>query len=95
MPQDMSVILANALPIVAMIAVFYLVLYRPQKKKEKTTADMRKSIQVGDEITTIGGVLGKVVSIKDDTITMETGADRVKIRIARWAIQSKETKISD
>jgi preprotein translocase subunit YajC len=73
------------------IVVFYFLLIRPQRKKDKQTQKMRSSIQVGDEVTTVGGIMGRIVSIKDDTIIIETGADRSKIRIKKWAIQSCDT----
>jgi len=75
--------------------VFYFLLIRPQKKKEKETQRMRNSIQVGDEIVTAGGIVGLVVSIKEDTVVIETGNDRSKVRIKRWAIQSNETVHDD
>ena len=64
---------------------------RPQKKREKEVEKMRSSIEVGDEIVTSGGIIGRVVSIREDTIVIETGSDRSKIRIARWAIQQNNT----
>lgn len=73
------------------IAVMFLALYffmiRPQKKQEKQVKDMRDSLQVGDEITTIGGLIGKIVSIKDETLVMETSRDGTKIRILRSAVR--------
>ncbi len=75
---------------VAMVGVFYFALIRPQKKREKQTADMRNNIEIGDGVTTIGGVIGRVVSIKDETLLIETGSDRTKIRIQRWAVQEVE-----
>ncbi len=80
--------------IVAMLLVFvafYFILIRPQKKKEKEAAKMRDSLEIGDEVVTIGGIIGRVVSLKEDHIVIETGGDRSKIRIKRWAIQSNET----
>ncbi len=81
------------LPILLMFVLFYFLMIRPQRKKEKEIKNMRDSIVVGDEITTIGGIVGRVVTIKDDLITIESGADRNKIKFMRWAIQSKENKI--
>ncbi|MBQ3099734.1 MAG: preprotein translocase subunit YajC [Clostridia bacterium] len=81
--------------IVAMVAIFYFLLYRPQKKQEKETARMRNSLEVGDEITTIGGIIGAVVSIKEDTVTIETGKDRCKIRIHRSAVRSIDVKANE
>ena len=62
----------------------------PQKKQEKKDAAMRNSLEIGDQVTTIGGVIGRVVAIKDDTFVLETGADRVKIRFTKTAIGSVE-----
>lgn len=93
--DQVLMIAANVLPFVLLIVVFYFILIRPQRKKDKETQKMRNSIQVGDEITTVGGVVGLVVSIKEDTVVIETGGDRSKIRIKRWAIQSNETVHDD
>lgn len=81
--------------LVAMVAVFYFFMYRPQKKQEKETNEMRNSLQVGDEITTIGGIIGKVVSIKEETVMIETGRDGTKIRILRSAVKSIDVKAED
>ena len=81
--------------IVAMIAFFYFFIIRPQKKQEKDAASMRDSIQVGDEITTIGGIIGKVVSIKDETLVLETTRDCTKIRILKSAVRSVDVKAED
>jgi preprotein translocase subunit YajC len=62
-----------------------------QRKKEKEVSKMRSAVEVGDEIVTAGGIVGRVVSMKDDTIVVETGSDRSKIRIMRWAIQHNNT----
>jgi len=77
---------------VLLIAVFYFFLIRPENKKKKKLAEMRNELAVGDDITTIGGMVGKVCSIKDDLITFETGEDRVRIQITKWAISSKGTE---
>ena len=76
---------------VGLFAVMYFVMIRPQKKKQKEEQQMRDTIQIGDEITTIGGIMGRVVTVKEDSIVLETGADRVKMRFQRWAIQTNET----
>lgn len=81
--------------IVAMIAFFYFFIIRPQKKQEKEAASMRDSIQVGDEITTIGGIIGKVVSIKEETLVLETTRDCTKIRILKSAVRSVDVKAED
>ena len=74
--------------IVLLFAVFYFFLIRPENKKKKQLQQMRSALQVGDQITTIGGMVGKVVSIKDDMITFETGEGRVRIQVMRWAISA-------
>lgn len=78
--------------IIAMVLVFYFIGVRPQKKQEKETQKMRDSLTVGDEITTIGGIVGKVVNVREDMIFIETGSDRTKMKITRWAIRSIEKK---
>ena len=74
--------------IVVLVAVFYFLLIRPENKKKKKLAEMRESLSVGDDITTIGGMLGKVVSVSGDKITFETGDDRVRIQVTKWAIST-------
>ena len=73
-----------------MLVMLYFMIYRPQKKQEKKDAAMRSSLEIGDQVTTIGGIIGRVVAIKDDTFVLETGADRVKIRFIKNAISSVE-----
>lgn len=77
-------------PMVLIIVVFYFMLIRPQRKREKQERDMRNSIAVGDEISTIGGFIGRVVSVKDDVLVIESSSDRTKLKIYRWAIRGKE-----
>lgn len=74
------------------IAVFYFILIRPQSKQKKKEEDMRNSLEVGDTIVTIGGIIGRVVSFKEDDLVIETGADRNKMKIKRWAVGSNETR---
>lgn len=73
------------------IVVFWFFIIRPQRKKDKETAKMRSELQVGDEIVTIGGIIGIIVSMKEDSLVIETGSDRSKVRLARWAISGKNT----
>lgn len=75
----------------ALFGVMYFVMIRPQKKKQKEEQQMRDAIQIGDEITTIGGICGRVVTVKEDSLVIETGADRTKMKITRWAIQTNNT----
>ncbi len=83
------------LPFVVLIAVFYFLLIRPENKKKKALNEMRSALSVGDEVTTIGGIVGKVVHIKDDLITIETSEDRVRIQFTRWAISTTGTQTSE
>ena len=81
--------------IVAMLAILYFFMIRPQKKQEKETAAMRNALQVGDEITTIGGIIGKIVSIKEETCVIETSHERTKIRILKSAVSRVDVKAED
>ncbi len=71
---------------VAVIAVMYFIMIRPQKKKQKAEQKMRDSLQVGDEVVTIGGIHGRVVSLKEDSFVLESAADHTKLKCARWAL---------
>ena len=82
-------LLSMLLPFVILIAVFYFLLIRPENKKKKAAAKMRSELAVGDEITTIGGMTGTVCAVKENTIVFETGADRVRIEITKWAVSTK------
>ena len=73
-----------------MLVLLYFMIYRPQKKQEKKDAAMRAALEIGDQVVTIGGIVGRVVAIKDDTFVLETGFDRVKIRFTKNAISSVE-----
>ena len=81
--------------IVVMIAVFYFFLIRPEQKKKKKAEEMRSSLGVGDKITTIGGMVGKIVNISGDLITFETGEDRVRIQVTKWAISTNGIQKSE
>ena len=83
--------ISQILMLVAMFAVMYFLLIRPQKKKEKEVLKMRANLEIGDEVITNGGIIGRVVSMKDDTVLIETGSDRSKIRFIRSAIQYNTT----
>lgn len=78
-----------------MLVAMYFFMFRPQKKQEREVNNMRANLQVGDEITTIGGIIGKIVSIKDETVLVETGRDKVRIRFLRSAIRSVDVKAED
>lgn len=77
--------------LVLMLAVFYFMLIRPENKRKKEAEEMRSAVKVGDKITTIGGICGTVVSIKDDKLVIETGADQVRIELAKWAMSTNES----
>ena len=83
--------MTSLIMIVAMIAVFYFLMIRPENKRKKEAEQMRSAVKTGDEIVTIGGIIGTVVNVKDEKIVMETGADQVRIELAKWAISSNET----
>ena len=81
--------------LLVLVVVFYFFMIRPQKKQEKETNAMRNGLQVGDEVTTIGGIIGKIVSIKDETVVIETTHNCTKIRILRTAVRSVDVKAED
>lgn len=81
--------------IVVMILVFYFMILRPQKKQEKETAKMLDELTPGDTISTVGGIIGVVLKVKDDMVLIETGADRTRIQIAKWAVRKVEEKAND
>ena len=87
--------LSTIIMILLLVVVMYFFMIRPQKKQEKQVNEMRDNLQVGDEITTIGGIIGKIVSIKEETILVETGRDKVKIRFLRSAVRSVDVKAED
>ena len=78
--------LAGLLPILLLVVIMYFLIFRPQKKKEKELNAMRAALKVGDSIVSIGGICGKVVRVKDDTVVIQVGADKVKFELTRWAI---------
>lgn len=83
------------LMLVLMVVLFYFLAIRPQRKQEKAANEMRNNLQVGDEVTTIGGVIGQIISIKEETVTIETSKDRTKIRFLRSAIRSVDVKAEE
>lgn len=83
------------LMIIPLIAIMYFMVWRPSKKQEKEAANMRNNLAVGDEITTIGGIIGRVVSIKDETCVIETTHERTKIRILKTAISRVDVKAEE
>lgn len=86
------------LPLIFMIAIFvlmYFFMIKPQKKQEKEIQNMRNNLTVGDEITTIGGIIGKIISIKEETCLIETSGDKTKIRILKSAVKCVDVKAED
>ena len=88
-------IISLVIMIVAFVAVMYFFVLRPQKKQEREANELRNSLGVGDEVTTIGGIIGRVVSIKDETFVLETTKERTKIRFLRAALKSIDVKAAD
>ena len=74
-----------------MVGVFYFLLIRPENKRKKEAEALRSSLKNGDQITTIGGIVGTIVSVKDDKVVIETSADRVRVEIMKWAISTNES----
>ena len=80
--------LTMVIPLILMFGLMYLLIIRPENKKKKKAEEMRSNLSLGDEITTIGGITGKIVQVTEDTITFETGEDRVRIQVKKWAIST-------
>ncbi len=83
--------LSSMLPLILILVVFYFLMIRPENKRKKEAEQMRSNLSVGDRITTIGGIVGTVVSVKDDKFVMETSADQVRIELCKWALSTNET----
>ena len=83
MPQ----LLQALIPMAVFILVFYVLIIRPQKKQEREVTDMRASVKVGDDVVTIGGIMGNVTRVTDDEITIEVGANRVKLNLKKWSLR--------
>ena len=82
---------STVIMLVLMVGVFYFMLIRPENKRKKEAEAMRGAVKTGDKITTIGGIIGTVVNVKDEKIVIETGADQVRIELAKWGISTNET----
>ena len=82
---------SSIIMLVAMLAIFYFMLIRPENKRKKEAEAMRGAVKTGDKIVTIGGIIGTVVNVKEDKIVIETSADQVRMELAKWAISSNET----
>lgn len=90
-----SSLLLTFVPLVLMLVVFYFLLIRPEKKRAKKMKEMLDNLQVADEVVTTGGIIGRVLSVKDDTVLIETGGDRTRIRILRSSIAENRTTHDD
>ena len=90
-PNAGSPIGATVIMLIAMVGIFYFMMIRPEHKRKKEAEQMRSSLKVGDEITTIGGIYGTVVDVKEDRFVVETSADRVRIELMKWALSTNET----
>ena len=83
--------LMSFLPMILIIVFMIVLIYLPQKRQDKKDAAMRSSIEIGDKVTTIGGIVGTVVNVKENNLVIETGADQVRVEIAKWAMSTNET----
>ena len=83
--------MSSIIMLVVMFGVMYFLMIRPENKRKKEAEAMRSALKVGDKITTIGGIIGKVVDVKEDKFVIETGADQVRIEFAKWALSTNET----
>ena len=84
-------LLSMVLPLVLIIGVFYFMIIRPENKRKKEAENLRASIKEGDEITTIGGIIGTVVSVKEEKFVIETSSDQVRIELAKWALSTNDS----
>ncbi len=89
--DTMTMLLTTIIPLVLLLIVFYFFLIRPEKKRSKQLKEMLDSIQVADEVVTTGGIIGRVLAVKEDTVLIETGSDRTKIRVLRTSIAENRT----
>ena len=88
MDANTASLLGTFIPIIGLVAIMYFLMIRPQNKKEKQAQQMRNSIEVGDAVVTIGGIVGKIVMVKPDTIVIETSDDRVRMELTKWAVST-------
>ena len=90
-----SAMLLQLVPFAAALVLLYLILLRPQQKREKEAQAMREAVRIGDEVCTAGGIVGIVLKVEEDTVVLETGAERNRIRIKKWAIHENITQIEE
>lgn len=90
-PAPAGGLMGSVVMILMMLGIFYFMLIRPENKRKKEAEQMRSGVRTGDKITTIGGIIGTVVNVKEDKIVIETSADQVRLEMAKWAISSNDT----
>lgn len=90
-PNTLISLLSTLLPIALMVVIFYFLLIRPEKKRSKKMKEMLDNLQVADEVVTTGGIIGRVLAVKEDTVLIETGSDRTRIRVLRSSIAENRT----
>lgn len=90
-PDMLMTLLTTVVPIILMIVIFYFLLIRPEKKRSKKMKEMLDNLQVADEVVTTGGIIGRVLSVKEDTVLIETGSDRTRLRVLRSSIAENRT----
>ena len=93
--MNKEVIIQMVMYVAVFGGIFYVFLILPQKRREKKTNEMRNSISTGDDVVTIGGISGKVVNIKDEDVTIESGIEKTKVKLKKWAISKVEKPITD
>lgn len=89
--NQIAALLTTVLPIILMVVIFYFLLIRPEKKRSKKMKEMLDNLQVADEVVTTGGIIGRVLSVKEDTVLIETGSDRTRLRVLRSSIAENRT----
>ena len=94
-PAAAGGMLTSVLSLGLILVVFYFFILRPQQKRDKEATKMRSSLQVGDDVITIGGIVGTICAVKENTIVIETGADRVRIEFTKWAVSSKGSQSTE
>ena len=87
--------ISTIIMVVILIAIFYFLMIRPENKKKKEAQNLRDSLAVGDEITTIGGIVGTICHVKENSIVIETGADRVRLEMMKWAVANKGAQVDE
>ena len=90
-PAGGNSLASTIIMLVAMVGIFYFMLIRPESKRKKEAENLRSSVKVGDQVTTIGGITGTVVSVKEDRFVIETGADQVRVEFMKWGLSSNDT----